>query len=105
MKDYRQALISLAVMFILALPVFAQSGSALRGQVVDELDAVIPGATVTLSSSTGSNPRTAVANANGEFTFQNVPPGTYTVSVQFKGFQPFVDTNVTVPLSTGPFKV
>ena len=105
MKDYRQALISLAVMFMLALPVFAQSGSAIRGQVVDELDAVIPGATVTLNSGTGSNPRTAVANANGEFTFQNVPPGTYTVSVQFKGFQPFVDTNVIVPVSTGSLKV
>ena len=70
---------------ILASPLFAQN-AALRGQVVDEREAVIPGAQVTLVAADGKR-RTAAANARGEFTIPNVLPGAYQLSVEFKGFQ------------------
>src|SRR5262249_42861026 len=49
---------------------------ALRGQVVDEAGAVIPGAQVKLISATGRQ-RATITNAAGEFALANVTPGDY----------------------------
>ena len=82
---------------------FAQNASSLRGQVVDEQGAVIAGARATLVASDGKK-RTAVANANGEFTLQNVLSGSYTLTVEFRGFQSHVDDNLQVPAAS-PLKI
>lgn len=79
---------------------YAQATSALRGQVVDEVGAVIPGANVTLTATEGptaGKPRTVVANAAGEFVVPNLLPGVYTLTVEFKGFQPFVQSDLKLP--------
>ena len=75
---------------------FAQNTASLRGQVADEQGAVISGARATLVAADGKK-RSAVANANGEFTISNVPPGTYTLTVEFKGFQNHVEESLQVP--------
>jgi hypothetical protein len=62
---------------LLALPGFAQT-AILRGQVSDESGAVIPGAQVVLSRSTGG-PRTTTAASDGSYRFADVPPGDYFV--------------------------
>lgn len=105
MKSVKHILLAVVGALTLVISGFAQSGTSLRGQVVDELGAVIPGAAVQLTPAGSTKTKTTVANANGDFTFQNVTPGTYTVSVQFKGFQPFVDSNVVVPAPSGSYKV
>src|SRR2546425_8818899 len=86
-----------------ASPHFAQNTASLRGQVADEQGAVISGARATLVAVDGKK-RSVVANANGEFTISNVPPGSYTLTVEFKGFQSHVEESLQVPLAS-PLKI
>src|SRR6185436_5002204 len=81
----------------------AQNAALLRGQVVDEQGAVISGARATLLAADGKK-RTVVANANGEFTIPNLTPGLYTLTVEFKGFEDYVETGLQLP-SEAPLKI
>jgi len=65
----------------------AQSGNgSLRGKVVDEQGAAMPGATVTATSPQALAPVTAVTDGTGEYRLANLPPGTYTLKVELTGF-------------------
>jgi hypothetical protein len=83
--------------------VCAQSVAPLRGQVLDDNGAAISGARVTLVASDGKK-RTTTANANGEFTISNSLPGTYTLNVEFKGFDSYIEESVQVPAAS-PLKI
>jgi len=57
-----------------------QKGNAgLSGLVTDQSGAVIPGATVTLTGSSGT--KTSTANENGHYVVHGLPPGTYKLKV------------------------
>ncbi len=77
-----------SILFILLIGVgVAQAqngGGAVTGQVKDSSGAVIPNATVTLTSDSGQA-QTAQSKSDGTYTFRSVPPGTYTVSATYKG--------------------
>jgi hypothetical protein len=75
-------------------PLMAQSGStgALTVNVTDQSHAVISGATVTVSNS-ASVTRTATTNESGSYTFPQLPPGDYKVTISAQGF-----VRVDVPL-------
>lgn len=65
----------------------AQSDSAtLRGTVVDQNGAIIAGAKVTVSNDAKAFKRDVVTNDDGNFTFPQLPPETYKVTVEQKGF-------------------
>ena len=79
-------------------PVFAQGGatSSITGVVVDNTDAVVPGATVIVKSdATGAESQT-VSGANGGFTVPALNVGTYTVTVTLQGFKTAVLKDVIV---------
>lgn len=88
---------------IAASALFAQNAASLRGQVVDELGAIIPGARVTLRAADGKN-RNAVANAIGAFSIPDPPPGVYTLTVEFKGFRVYIRDGLQVP-TDAPLKI
>ena len=69
---------------------------ALVGTVKDDQGAVIPGATVSLTSETRktAGPE-AITNEVGEFTFVNLSTDTYTVSVTLTGFTALKQTGIT----------
>jgi hypothetical protein len=54
--------------------------STLRGQIMDETGAVVPGATVTLNGPLGAAKVATSAN-DGSYTFIGLPPGSYTLKV------------------------
>jgi hypothetical protein len=60
------------------------NGGTVRGAVKDDTGAVIPNATVTLTDQSGAT-RTAQSNGDGIYILRGVAPGTYTVSVDYKG--------------------
>src|SRR5687768_2013790 len=65
----------------------AQGGNgSLRGKIVDEQGAALPGATVTASSPQALTPVVAVTDGTGEYRLANLPPGTYTLKVELTGF-------------------
>ena len=70
---------------------------------MDELGAIIPGARVTLTAA-GGKKRNAVASASGVFSIPNLPPGVYTLTVEFKGFRAYIKEGVQIPTDE-PLKV
>lgn len=88
----------LSVLFItLALTVaaFAQN-STLRGTVLDERGDAIPNADITLASKDGKE-RKAKSSFTGEFSIPNVPPGTYTLTSSYQGFQTQIINDLKAP--------
>jgi hypothetical protein len=92
-----------------ALPVWAQSASSgtVSGSVSDPSNAVVAGATISLTDISTNIPRTANSNATGRYFFADVTPGTYTLTVSKAGFATSktdnqvvqVGVNLTVNLS------
>src|SRR5262245_40902083 len=97
-------LAALGVASLLSLIVSAQQTGSLRGQVVDEVDAVIPGAAITLTPDDGGKTRTVKAGATGDFTVPNLPAGAYTLTVEYNGFEKYVQSDLRIP-QAAPMKV
>jgi hypothetical protein len=70
---------------LLAAPALAQvQGGNIAGTVKDEQGGVLPGVTVTLS---GTDRTTVfITEANGQYRFLNLPPGTYRLAFEITGF-------------------
>src|SRR2546421_2757162 len=83
------------VVFLCAL-VFAASGwaqtgaSSIRGMVKDPSDALVSGATVTLTSLETNAVRSMVTSSSGTFSFELVPVGDYEIRVEANGFRKLV---------------
>src|SRR5579859_5367792 len=86
-----RAWISALVVFILIASsgvLFAQAPTGhLRGQIVDQTGAVIPGAAITVKNSSGLVV-SATSDSAGAYDVKNLAAGKYTVSVTAKGFAP-----------------
>src|ERR1043165_8230302 len=72
-----------------------QRAGLLRGQVSDELGALVVGATVTLVAADGTE-NTATTNNEGVYVFNTVAPGTYTLRVVAPGFSQYEAPNLSV---------
>ncbi len=72
---------------------FAQSDNTqISGFVKDQAGGVITGAKVTVKSDTRAFVRSATTNAEGYFVITQLPPGTYTVTVEASGFKQYQET-------------
>lgn len=71
------------------------SGSV-RGSVADQNGGLVVGAAVTLTSSVSHQARQFLTDTQGNFFFEDVPPGGYSVKVEHPGFKTHLDDNVTV---------
>ncbi len=68
----------------------------IQGRVTDASDAVVVGAGVTLlNNNTGVSAKTQTG-PNGQYLFDFIIPGTYTVTVENAGFNKFIQKNITV---------
>lgn len=70
----------------------------IQGIVRDSDGAVLPGATVTVSSPALQGSRSAVADANGAYLLRGLPPGEYRVAVELGGF---ASSNQTATVELG----
>jgi hypothetical protein len=78
------------------LTLSAEGSATVSGTVLDVSGAVIPGAQVSLTHLDGAQLRTVVSGASGDFTFTKLPPGSYLVTVDAKGFAPFTSAEFVV---------
>ncbi len=67
----------------------AEGLAGVAGTVLDLSGATISGADVNLMHSDGTRSHHMLSDANGEFSFLEIPPGSYIVAVNAKGFAPF----------------
>ena len=74
------------LLFAISVPAFAQSGAAahVKGRVTDETGGALPGVTVELLG--GSEPREVVTDGSGSYDFDDVPAGTYQLSMRLINF-------------------
>jgi outer membrane receptor protein involved in Fe transport len=86
---------------LLALPqaALAQSTGTLSGVVTDNSGAVMPGATVTVTSQATGQVRTATSGSDGFFTVPLLPPGVYNLVVTLSGFNTHKREGVRVSVS------
>lgn len=82
---------------------FAQSSTtgSIEGTVVDQTGAVVPGATVNVTSPNLISAQSATTDDSGRFRVLSLPPGRYLVTVEAagKGFAKFERKEVEVNLS------
>jgi Carboxypeptidase regulatory-like domain len=81
---------------------FSQSREtgAITGKVTDEQGAPLPGVNLTLTGPTLMGTRTFVSDANGDFRFPALPPGTYAVKAELQGFGTVIQERVRLTTTT-----
>src|SRR6266550_3307288 len=72
----------------------ATASASLSGTVVDKNQAVIKGATVTVTNKATGQAREATTDENGEFKIALLPAGTYDIKVSASGFGDVTSENV-----------
>ncbi len=91
----RLRLLVSAVAFCACL--FAQdTRGKIRGVISDSSSAVVAGASVTLSNDNTGVAAQQAAGQTGQYLFDYVMPGNYTMTVEFQGFRKFVQKNILV---------
>lgn len=90
-------LLVLLLAIVIVAPSFAQTFRGdINGTITDPSGAVVPGAKVLATEVATSVSEQTVSSGAGEFTFNNLPLGTYTIKVQATGFQTTEVTGVQV---------
>src|SRR6516225_6368506 len=87
------------LLFLLGLPalMLAQNtSSSLTGTVQDAQGAVVPNAKVTLTGEGNGFVTTALANREGFFSFPDLTPASFTLSVEAPGFKVYRQTGISV---------
>jgi hypothetical protein len=94
----RRIVVVFLISMAFALPALAQGVGAIGGTVMDSSAAVLPGATVTLTSTQGTlgSNQEAVTDSRGAYQFQRLVPGTYVVKATMTGFRPAEQRNIVV---------
>jgi hypothetical protein len=92
----------LAVSLVIFLPFsFAQTTTGdIDGTVTDQSGAMLPGCALTLTDQANGAVRKTTSNAQGNFSFLQVPAGTYTISATKVGFKALSQKDVAVHVAT-----
>jgi Carboxypeptidase regulatory-like domain len=94
-KALKNFVLMTAVLLFPLLPALAQQAAGLRGLVTDPTGAVIPGATITLTSASGEKSM-ATSGADGTYILRGVPAGVYQLSASAAGFASYLRPGIQV---------
>jgi len=80
---------------------FSQAVNAsLVGTIIDSSGAAVPGAKITLTETNTGVSRGTSSNESGNYTFSDLPPGTYTLTAEQTGFKRASRPGVEVVVNT-----
>jgi len=91
---FRSTFLLLTVVVLGLAPVFGQATAGIRGTVSDPTGAVVPGVKVTATEVNTGFARTVTTNGTGVYTLTLIPVGTYSLTVEAKGFKTFQQTHI-----------
>jgi hypothetical protein len=80
-------LLALTGILLFTSSAFAQFNAQLTGTVTDNTGAVVPGATVKLTDNGTHVSHTATSSAEGFYSFNELPPGSFSLEVSATGFK------------------
>ena len=86
----------LVLLVLAAPPLWGQGSVTIFGAVTDSSEAVIPGASVTVTNQETGLTRTVETDASGDYLVGQLPIGVYTVRVESAGFKTFSQTDIQV---------
>jgi hypothetical protein len=72
----------------------ATTTATLSGAVTDPAGAVLPKASVTLASPEKGINRSFMTDASGRYSFSQLPPGAYTLTIKAKGFEEYQQNGI-----------
>src|SRR5688500_17750365 len=99
LKATRILLLTTMLLACLCSSVLAQTSGSISGEVRDEKEAVITGATVTVRNISTNESRTAQTNADGRYHFAGVAVGAYEITVESTGFAKYMQSGITLALN------
>src|SRR5687768_4226093 len=85
----RHWLLTCFLLLLLPASSFGQGTTAIRGIVLDEQRASMPGATVSVRHAASGLERFVVTEADGSFELANLPLGTHDLRISMEGFSSF----------------
>jgi Carboxypeptidase regulatory-like domain len=89
-----------ALLFCFCCPVLAQTTSgSISGEVRDEKQAVIPGASVSVRNVSTNESRSTQTDSNGRYHFAGMPVGAYELTVEGSGFAKYLQSGITLALN------
>ena len=91
--------LSILAVFLFTVGLSAQdltTSAYLTGTVTDTTGAVIPHAAVTISGTDNGVVRTVTTDSNGSYTVPLLPPATYSLTVDMKGFNTYKQVGITL---------
>jgi Carboxypeptidase regulatory-like domain len=97
-RSWLSGIVAVLMVLTCAIAASAQGVGSIGGTVMDSTGAVLPGATLTLSSAqgtVGSNQETT-SDARGAYQFLRLVPGTYIVKATMQGFRTVEQRNISV---------
>ncbi|HVT27360.1 MAG TPA: carboxypeptidase-like regulatory domain-containing protein, partial [Lacipirellulaceae bacterium] len=95
-KCIRVLCFALSLVFLAITGVRAQETADIVGTVTDASGAVLPGATITLTNTGTSVSRTTQTSGTGDYIFNLLQVGTYSVKVEMKGFKTFTAPGIAI---------
>src|SRR5262249_19601913 len=85
LRRYRLA-VAFGIVLLSVSTVSAQGTADLVGRVTDPSGAVLPGVSVTAENTGTGNMRTTITSETGDYVFNLLPVGAYTVKIELAGF-------------------
>src|SRR6266853_199823 len=97
----QRLVVSLSVLFVFCLSVFAQTGTSnITGTVRDTNGAVVAGATVTAKNEATGVTSTQTTTESGLYSFASLPVGNYTITIEKQGFKTLQKTHNALEVGT-----
>jgi len=101
MRGLKGCALVVAVLLAAVAIAFGQgSSTSLQGTVTDPSGSAIAGARVVLANDESKIERMIDADARGEYRFLALPPGTYRLTVNSRGFSQYVQTGLQLLVNT-----
>ncbi len=99
-SQFLPGVVLIAIALVLPAALLAQAYfGTVSGELTDSTGAVVQGARIVLTDQQKGFTYTAISDTSGRYLFRSIPPGTYTVVAEAKGFDKTVSAKFTVDVN------